>query len=83
MQKVLSERSEMDKNDELRIVKNFLANMPKTYRRRNANWSVVRDILMQGTHTAGMTSSMHKCWALGIDPDGYTLDKCPEKSQEV
>ena len=69
----------MKKNDELRIVKNFLDNMPKTYRRRNANWSVVQDILMQGTRTAGHTSCCEKCRELGIAPDEIGRASCGER----
>lgn len=67
----------MNKNNELRILKNFLYCMPKIYARRNANYCIVRDILMQGTSTAGMTSCIAKCRELGIDPYGYNLE--PEK----
>ena len=61
--------------DELKIIENFIYNMPKTYRQRNANHVVVRDILLRQTSTAGMTSCCRKCRELGIDPYGYTLDK--------
>jgi len=60
---------------QLRILKNFISNMPKTYRQRNVNSVVVRDILMNGTSTAGQSSCIAKCRELGIDPDGHTLDK--------
>lgn len=64
----------MSKENELRIVKNFLALMPKSYRQRHQNWFVVQSILIRGTDMAGSTSSIEKCRELGIDPDGYTLD---------
>jgi hypothetical protein len=61
--------------DELKIVENFLYRMPKVYRKRHANHTVVRHILMAGTSTAGMTSCCIKCNELGIDPYGYNLEK--------
>ncbi len=67
----------MEIKDELRIVKNFLSHMPKTYRKRSMNFVVVKDILMRGTSTAGMGSCCKKCLELGIDPYGYDLE--PEK----
>lgn len=59
--------------DEIRLLKNYLSNMPKVYSARNQNWVVVRDLLMQGTSTAGMTSCIAKCRELGIDPYGHNL----------
>lgn len=59
--------------NELKIVDNFLHAMPKTYRQRNANHVVIRDILLRQTSTAGMTSCVMKCHELGIDPYGYDL----------
>jgi len=61
----------MDKEAELRILKNFILMMPKTYRMRMMNWCVVRDILMWGTSTSGSTSCAIKCGDLGIDPYEY------------
>ncbi len=58
---------------EIRLLKNYLSNMPKTYRARHINWVIVRDLLMSGTSTAGMTSCITKCHDLGIDPWGYEL----------
>ena len=63
----------MDKETELRILKNFINCMPNVYRKRNSNWCVVQDILMQGTYTAGSTSCRRKCVELGISTDGYSL----------
>jgi hypothetical protein len=65
---------EQQKSAELRILCNFIRKMPKVYRNRNHNWVAVRDILMSGTSTAGMTSCIEKCRELGIDPYGYTLE---------
>lgn len=59
--------------NELQIVKNFLNNMPKAYRKRNPNWVVVRDILLQHTSTAGSMSCRDKCFELGIKPDAYSI----------
>lgn len=61
----------MTKSDELRILNNFIENMPKVYRQRNVNWIVVQDILLNGTYTAGSTSCIAKCYELGIVPWGY------------
>jgi len=58
----------MNKYDELRILNNYIHHMPKTYRQRNDNASIVHDILLSGTSTAGRTSCITKCRELGIDP---------------
>lgn len=60
--------------NELDIIENFIHAMPKTYRARNHNHVVVRDILLRKTSTAGMTSCVMKCYELGIDPYGYALE---------
>jgi hypothetical protein len=65
----------MLKADELRILNNFINCMPKVYRQRSTNTVVVRDILMNGTSTAGKGSCIKKCIELGIDPDGRQLDR--------
>lgn len=67
-------KNELIKSNELRILRNFLDHMTKVYRQRHSNWVVVRDILMNGTSTAGRTSCITKCIELGIDPYGHTLD---------
>lgn len=59
--------------NEFKILENFIYMMPKTYRQRNANHVVARDILLRNTSTAGMTSCCIKCRELGIDPYGYDL----------
>ncbi len=69
--------------DELKIVENFINMMPKVYRQRNANHVVVRNILMNGTSTAGMTSCCVKCMELGIDPYGYDLERIEEVDDET
>lgn len=61
----------MDKEYELRILNNFINNMPKVYRKRKQNWEIVRSILLMGTSKSGMTSSIEKCRELGVDPYGY------------
>lgn len=58
---------------ELKILRNYISNMPKVYRKRNSNWVIVQDLIMNGTNKAGMTSSIAECWRLGIDPYGYEL----------
>jgi hypothetical protein len=64
----------MTKNEELRILKNFLSCMTKAYRQRTQNWEVVKDILLNRTSTAGQTSCISKCINLGIDPYTYDLE---------
>ena len=76
---VIAEAYEYRKSAELNILRNFIGMMPKTYRNRNQNWVAVRDILMSGTSTAGMTSCIKKCRDLGIDPYGYTLEQEDEE----
>ena len=61
------------KEYELRILRNYLSMMPKTYRKRTVNFVIVRDLIMQGTGTAGSTSCGKKCVELGIDPYGYEI----------
>ena len=65
----------MSRDDELRILMNFIGCMTKAYRLRTPNWAVVRDILMNLTHTAGQTSCVAKSRELGIDPWGYDLNR--------
>ena len=64
----------MTKEEEIRILKNFIRMMPKTYRNRTMNRTIVRDIILNGTSTAGSTSCTKKCLDLGIDPTGFSLD---------
>ena len=63
----------MTNNESMRILRNFLAMMPKTYRKRTPNWVVVRDVILSGTRTAGCTSCMRYCHNIGIDPDAYVI----------
>jgi len=65
----------MDKEETLRILRNFIDCTTKAYRQRTCNWCVVRDLLMNRTSTAGMTSCIAKCRELSIDPHGYNLPK--------
>lgn len=62
-----------DSEYELRLLNNYLYNRSKAYRQRTQNYTVVRDLLMRGTSTAGMTSCIMKCHELGIDPYGYDM----------
>lgn len=71
-------RRTFEKDNDLRILRNFLENMTKAYRKRSVNWVVVQDILMAGTTTAGSTSCIAKCRDIGIDPWGYTLEQVDE-----
>lgn len=57
----------------VRFIKNYLKMMPKVYRKRNMNLVVVRDLLMNGTSTAGMTSCIEMCREIGVDPYVYEL----------
>ena len=66
-------KNTMSVEDELRVLRNFIGMLPKTYRKRTSNWVIVRDIIMFRTSTAGCTSCMEECGRLGIDPNGYTL----------
>lgn len=58
---------------DIQILKNFLREMPRRYRRGTVNWVVVQTLLLQGTDHSGSTSAGRKCHELGIDPDGFTL----------
>ena len=60
---------------EYRLLRNFIRHMPMTYRKRHCNWVIVKDFLQFGTYKGGRTSSVKKCYMLGIDPDGYTLER--------
>lgn len=60
---------------EYRLLRNFIFYMTQTYRERNRNWVIVQDFLQLGTHKGGAGSSIDKCRILGIDPDGYTLER--------
>lgn len=60
---------------EYRLLRNFISHMPMTYRKRNCNWVIVQQFLQFGTREGGRTSSVKKCYMLGIDPDGYTLER--------
>lgn len=68
-------RNHMSIDDEIRVLENFISMMPKSYRKRNHNWVVVQDIIMDRTRTAGCTSCMDECRRLGIDPYGYALNR--------
>jgi hypothetical protein len=61
--------------NEYRLLKNFVDYMPISYRKRNANWVIVMRFLQNGTSKGGSTSSKEKCRMLGINPDGYTLER--------
>lgn len=65
--------TETQQQTELRILKNFIDCMSKSYRNVTQNWEVVQDILMRGTSTAGQTSCIAKCREMGIDPYGYEI----------
>lgn len=60
---------------EYRLLKTFIRNMPMTYRKRYCNWVIVQDFLQFGTREGGRISSIKKCYMLGIDPYGYTLER--------
>ncbi len=71
-------RKKFQRDNDIRIVRNFLNHMTNAYRKRMVNWAVVQDILMEGTSTAGSTSCIAKCREIGIDPWGYTLEQVKE-----
>lgn len=60
---------------EYRLLRNFIFYMTKAYRNRNRNWVIVQDFLQLGTRKGGAGSSVEKCRMLGINPDGYTLER--------
>lgn len=67
----LKEKAERDKAQvalELRIMRNYERTISKAYRQRADNATLVQDILLWGTRTAGRTSCCEKCVELGIDP---------------
>lgn len=68
----------IDKEEYLRILRNCLDLLPKTYAKRNSNWVIVQDLIMQGTNRAGRTSSIVKCYELGINPYGKDLEPLSE-----
>lgn len=70
---IVNQVNAYDVDKELRLLKNYIDNMPKAYRKRNVNWVIVRDLLMAGTLHAGRTSSINKCFELGIDAYDYEL----------
>jgi len=61
------------KRIELRLLKNHIELMPKVYRKRNTNVSIVQEFLQLGTSQGGRSSSYQKCIELGIDPDGKEI----------
>ena len=58
---------------DLQLLRNFVGMMPKTYRKRNSNMTIVGDLLLNGTDHSGSTSCHSKCYELGIRPHGYEL----------
>jgi len=64
------------------IIKNFVGCMAKSYRGTTQNWKVVKDILMNGTSTAGQTSCIAKCRELRIDPYGYDFMRVEDTNNE-
>lgn len=72
----LQEKQEHEKAQakfELRILRNYERLISKAYRQRTDNATLVHNILMAGTSTAGRTSCCEKCRELGIDPYGYEI----------
>lgn len=66
-------RNMMRDEDIRRVLLNFVACMPKTYRRRRSNAYVVMDIIQNGTGQAGSTSCYDVCRRIGCDPDAYSF----------
>lgn len=58
----------------LGVLKNIENNMPKTWRQRTRNVSIVRDFLLAHTDKGGRTSSYDMCEYLGIDGDAYSFE---------
>jgi hypothetical protein len=69
-----NQQTAYDAKDELRLLKNYLHNKSKAYRQGNANYVIVRDLLMANTSHSGKTSCIMKCHELGIEPYGYDLE---------
>lgn len=67
------DNEEMPVEVELRILRSYIRHMPKVYRKSNDNWVIVRDLIMNGTGRAGMTSCLIECTRLGINPYGRVL----------
>lgn len=66
-------RNQMRVEDIRRVLVNFIAMMPKAYRRRTANATVVHDIIQRGTGEAGFSSCCAVCEDIGCDPFGYAF----------
>lgn len=60
---------------EYRLLEAYVNKLPKTYRKSNCNWVIAQEFLQYKTSKQGSTSSIEKCIDLGIDPDGYTLER--------
>ena len=68
-------RNEMRVEDIRRVLIAFINRMPKTYRKRTANASVVMDIIQSYTGQAGFSSCCDVCRRIGCDPDAYEFPK--------
>lgn len=68
---------------EYRLLQRFIQMQPKTYRKRNTNWVIVRSFLQYYTSKQGSTSSRQKCIDLGIDPDAYEMESFADYRNEV
>lgn len=66
---------------QLGVLRNIERLMPKAHRKRNYNWAIVRDYLLQHTRKGGRTSAHMHCDWLGIDPDGFSFYDTVETEQ--
>ena len=62
--------SDEEKEIVFNLIKRHIELMPKVYRKRNSNWSIVSDLTFNGR---GYSFSI--CSALSVDPYGYEWKK--------
>lgn len=54
----------------------ILRNIKREFRcKKTLNWVFVQKFLLSHTSKGGSTSSINHCIFLGIDPNGYSLEK--------
>ena len=62
--------SDEEKEIVFNLIKGHIELMPKVYRKRNSNWSIVSDLTFYGR---GYSVSV--CSALGVEPNSYEWKK--------
>lgn len=78
MERMGREKNLMTNDEIIRVLENFIDCMSKTYRKGNDNATVVHDIILFITRTAGRTNCIELCREIGIDPYGHTLEPFKE-----